>query len=1142
MKYFLKILTIVFIFPYFTELMAQTTIVTPYPETILLKQTASAVKERTRLAQGHNKYDRQPTGFYIEAGKKIVVNVQINTAATDGQRPVLTVGTLGFNPGGRNTGVHHNLSAGVNTINSAVAGLIYLRFITDSQDQPVGEASITFTETSEHVRAPRYVYGVTTDTEFAQMMDIYRTQDVIFHSDYAIVCATRESAIQYSLGENKNNWMNQLHKLIALEEGISGIDNDDPNPVHHRQKTGAVRHLLVENTSASPHANSGGYTGYPNGSRHRYLTMFNTVNNNSWMLGHEVGHQHQQPAYLINQATESTVNIYSYVVERDQVERVQGRDPYNRTSAARWSQVQSTYLKLPVAERVYDMPDAELESITGYNRDETRFMPWEQLFLIFGDEFYHYLHRITREEKVTGGGADERRFYLIWKASQITGYDMSEFFNLWGIKILTDNTLRERLKKTIYTALINGDIEPLPVSAEQMTLVTGQQRPPWTPLPLKGIKTAIPSYGTLLDIQPRPHIITDKLLVGELDIAYNAAVFATGDPTITWEITAGSLPDGIIFSEKGTFSGIPTKWGVFTFTVKATNQVADASKQFSITIEKGTGATVSVPTLHQKDNTSIIVDAAPVPDNGQEVEYAISVVNEVPKTGWQTTTQFEDLTPNTIYFIFARTKENDLYQAGVCPVSLRVAIDLPEGLNLLEFDSAEWTVTSVNHPDGSTHTIEGSTGNAQAIFTTATNTFLNLTKPGLSGNLAPPDGGTGTTKTIPADFRPYFIVDMKSPQTFNYFRWQHRQNLHLGQSRVFAVKLYGSDNGENFHPIMPKQPESPNDPEWFWIPNSLNYSFNVNSILTDNHFYLMNTSKSTYRYVKVEMVMWSQVYDSRHPSYPGTGANSGGQVQICQFAIGYVPAPPVITTTILPDGAVGAPYNAILDVIADPSANWEVSEGSLPAGLNIVDNKIEGTPIITGAFEFTLKATNVAGSDSKALHISIGKGVGAAVNPPAFSGATASSITIHAVAAPDNEQEVEYAINTVNSMPANYPIWQSSLTFVDLSANYGYYIFARSKENDHYFAGAVSASLSASTGSLTSIVETGRAPSLQAWTSNGQLHVTGLTEGKKWSVYTAFGLLVHQSVATGNEANIALPVNGVYIIQSEGKTVKVVLY
>ena len=475
----------------FTCQAAAATITTPYPETIRLKQINSSEKERTRLGQGHNKYDRQPTGFYIEAGKKLAVNVTVITAPADGAKPVLYVGTLGFNVDGR-TVTNKTLNEGTNTFTVSNDGLIYLRYVSDAAQQPVGEVEITFTAASEHRRAPRFVHGVTTDGEFAEMMEQYQTPDVTYHSDYVIVCATRTAATTHSLGQNKNNWLNQLNTLVSLEDQISGMNDGDPKPVHHRLKAAEIRYLLVQNTSNNPHASSSGYTGYPSGSVARYLTMFGS-GNNSWMLGHEIGHQHQQPAYMINSSSESTVNIYSYVVERDQVERIQGGGPYNRTSAARWKQAQDTYLSLPLSERVYDMPNDELEKIIGFNRDELRFMMWEQFFLIFGDEFYKRLHRITREEKITGGGADERRAYLIWKASQITGYDLTDFFDLWGVRIKDDNALNELLRARIFTALKRGTIEPLPVPASAMLMVTGQQKPSWTPLPLKGISSSRPA-------------------------------------------------------------------------------------------------------------------------------------------------------------------------------------------------------------------------------------------------------------------------------------------------------------------------------------------------------------------------------------------------------------------------------------------------------------------------------------------------------------------------------------------------------------------------------------------------------------------------------------------------------------------------
>jgi rhamnogalacturonyl hydrolase YesR len=484
----------------FIASMVKASITTPYPATIELSQINSAEKERVRLCQGQKKYDRQPTGFYVEAGKKLEVNVEILTAADAGVMPKLTVGTLGFNVNDRNTGVTFTLQAGVNTITNHSGGLIWLSFVTDAAAEPKGRARITFTANSEQVRAPRYVYGVTTNAEFSEMMTAYQTPDVVFHSDYIAVAATREAAQQYSVNENKNAWMESIHALLEKEDEISGMDNSDANPLHHRLKTGEVRFLLVENTSANPHAASSGYTGYPQGSRARYLTKLGTSTNNSWMLGHELGHQHQQPAYQINLSTESTVNIYSYAVERYFYESNNPALTYNRTTAARWTQAQNSYLALPLAERIYDMDSGQLESITGFNRDELRFMPWEQLFLIFGDQFYKTLHRVVREEKVTGGGADERRFYLIWKASQVSGYDLTEFFNQWGIR-LTDATLKASLRARMTAAKTKGDILDLSSvgrTPEELIRVTGQAKPVWTPLTLRGItSSSVAANGNL---------------------------------------------------------------------------------------------------------------------------------------------------------------------------------------------------------------------------------------------------------------------------------------------------------------------------------------------------------------------------------------------------------------------------------------------------------------------------------------------------------------------------------------------------------------------------------------------------------------------------------------------------------------------
>ena len=62
---------------------------------------------------------------------------------------------------------------------------------------------------------------------------------------------------------------------------------------------------------------------------------------------------------------------------------------------------------------------------------------------------------------------------------------------------------------------------------------------------------------------------------------------------------------------------------------------------------------------------------------------------------------------------------------------------------------------------------------------------------------------------------------------------------------------------------------------------------------------------------------------------------------------------------------------------------------------------------------------------------------------------------------------------------------------------------------------------------------------LRAWTYNGQLRISGLTAGKTMNIYGVNGVLVYQSVATSDEMDVPLDSNGIYIIESDNHTVRV---
>ncbi|GHV50023.1 hypothetical protein FACS1894181_10020 [Bacteroidia bacterium] len=75
---------------------------------------------------------------------------------------------------------------------------------------------------------------------------------------------------------------------------------------------------------------------------------------------------------------------------------------------------------------------------------------------------------------------------------------------------------------------------------------------------------------------------------------------------------------------------------------------------------------------------------------------------------------------------------------------------------------------------------------------------------------------------------------------------------------------------------------------------------------------------------------------------------------------------------------------------------------------------------------------------------------------------------------------------------------------------------------------------------ITTGIDSPQANALKAYVQNGTLHVSGLTAGKTWSIYSISGALVYQSVAHEDKADTNLGIRGVYIVTSGNAAVKVV--
>ena len=132
---------------------------------------------------------------------------------------------------------------------------------------------------------------------------------------------------------------------------------------------------------------------------------------------------------------------------------------------------------------------------------------------------------------------------------------------------------------------------------------------------------------------------------------------------------------------------------------------------------------------------------------------------------------------------------------------------------------------------------------------------------------------------------------------------------------------------------------------------------------------------------------------------------------------GTVKYAPTITTESLPNGTVNEEYSQTLAATGSDTITWGIeSGGTLPTGLTLGTSTgvISGTPTVDGTFNFTVKATNGGGSDSRAFTLM----VNAAPTGPAIT-AQPSNVTVAAGGA------ATFSVSATGSGTLTYQ-WQQS--------------------------------------------------------------------------------------------------------------------
>jgi hypothetical protein len=144
---------------------------------------------------------------------------------------------------------------------------------------------------------------------------------------------------------------------------------------------------------------------------------------------------------------------------------------------------------------------------------------------------------------------------------------------------------------------------------------------------------------------------------------------------------------------------------------------------------------------------------------------------------------------------------------------------------------------------------------------------------------------------------------------------------------------------------------------------------------------------------------------------------------------------PVITTTSLPNGTISVAYSQTLQATGDTPITWIVESGNLPNGLSLsASGIISGIPTTLGTFNFTVKATNGTGSDTKALAIAITKAPQTPPDAPMLASKTSTSITLNTITGCEYRKDDG--------------AWQTSPVFSGLAPKTTYWFDARKIETE----------------------------------------------------------------------------------------------
>ncbi|MFE0104926.1 M60 family metallopeptidase [Streptomyces sp. NPDC059009] len=406
----------------------------PQKRTLRWSPLPSSKAEQDRLGRWMMLPDHRPTGYLVNAGDRLAVDVR-RTEPGD-PLPELVIGNHGMrNPDHELQDLPeprtYKLKPGRTTVTDPRGGIINLRYVDDRPAKQQHKATVTLGRTAHPI--PYYVLGKTTHQQWQTMLKAATAPYVQLQGRHVQLAVLRDTARQQATA-SQDELLKTYDTVAEQEDRISGLRGKG-------QPAGSPLLQQIVEFRNGYTANATDYrVAWPSSWGSEELLTAKGLKH-SWGLWHEMGHQRQMSKWTWRPMTEQTVNIYSLAAMR-----AFGADPKDTGHAgpAEW-QLALKYLDLPDGQRDFDAAGSATGtgSLQSSEYHFGRFAMFEQLRVLFGDAFYHRLHAAARPaaEDSAGDDAARKRFFMV-EASKAARRDLTAYFTAWGLRP-TDDVRKE---------------------------------------------------------------------------------------------------------------------------------------------------------------------------------------------------------------------------------------------------------------------------------------------------------------------------------------------------------------------------------------------------------------------------------------------------------------------------------------------------------------------------------------------------------------------------------------------------------------------------------------------------------------------------------------------------------------------------